>query len=99
MIGSEQPEAQRPIRMILFCPVCDTQHIDAPDDRTQGWVNPPHRSHLCHHCGTIWRPADVATEGVAAIETKGRADTWTVENRVGGGGMGRPTANTTATAK
>src|SRR5574340_600312 len=26
----------------------------------KGWDNPPHRSHLCHGCGHIWRPADVA---------------------------------------
>lgn len=40
------------------------------------WLNPPHRSHLCHRCGTIWRPADVPTNGVRAIGTKGEKDTW-----------------------
>ncbi|WP_197962631.1 hypothetical protein [Burkholderia cenocepacia] len=40
------------------------------------WENPPHRSHLCHACGTIWRPADLPTNGVAAIQTRGKADTW-----------------------
>lgn len=40
------------------------------------WTNPPHRSHLCHGCGTIWRPADVATNGVAAAQTRGTNDTW-----------------------
>ncbi|KVV12360.1 hypothetical protein WK77_05970 [Burkholderia ubonensis] len=72
--------------MLLFCPRCGTQHIDAPetkpddqDDRVPvtTWTNPPHRSHLCHACGIVWRPADVATVGVAAIETRGKADTWT----------------------
>lgn len=43
----------------------------------QRWTNPPHRSHLCHACKTIWRPADVPTNGVAAIATRGKADTWT----------------------
>lgn len=38
------------------------------------WLNPPHRSHLCLNCGCIWRPADVPTNGVAAIKTKGQAD-------------------------
>lgn len=38
------------------------------------WTNPPHRSHLCHGCGHIWRPADVPTNGVQAIKTKGRSD-------------------------
>lgn len=40
------------------------------------WNNPPHRSHLCHACGCIWRPADVPTNGVASIQTEGKADTW-----------------------
>ncbi|CAJ7720283.1 Uncharacterised protein [Burkholderia pseudomallei] len=77
-----QPE---PIDMLLFCPKCGKQHIDEPEvvfgdaDDSDGeviWDNPPHRSHLCHACGTIWRPADVPTNGVAAIATRGRADTW-----------------------
>lgn len=75
-----------PIDMLLFCPNCGTQHIDAPEEheRDEGlsvrmdvsWTNPPHRSHLCHACECIWRPADVPTNGVAAITTKGKADTW-----------------------
>lgn len=71
-----------PIDMLLFCPVCGLQHIDKPDEDTHTasdgtetrWDNPPHRSHLCHGCGHIWRPADVATNGVAAIKTRGKAD-------------------------
>ncbi|KVX62440.1 hypothetical protein [Burkholderia stagnalis] len=82
----ESTPAAAPIPMLLFCPRCGTQHVDAPetklddqDDRVPitTWTNPPHRSHLCHACGIIWRPADVATVGVAAIETRGKADTWT----------------------
>ncbi len=41
------------------------------------WGNPPHKSHLCHGCGHIWRPADVPTNGVAAIQTKGKNDSPT----------------------
>jgi hypothetical protein len=75
-----------PIDMVLHCPKCHTQHIDCPDPVTEGhadgprescagtWTNPPHRSHLCAHCGHIWRPADVPTNGVAAIKTRGKAD-------------------------
>lgn len=66
--------AQEPIDMVLHCPKCGLQHIDAPDERTPGWKNEPHRSHLCHGCGHIWRPADVPTNGVQAITTKGKAD-------------------------
>ncbi|WP_196486212.1 hypothetical protein [Burkholderia cepacia] len=85
---------EAPIPVLLFCPRCGTQHIDAPETEpgrliSSGpnagravpprvtWDKPPHRSHLCHACGIIWRPADVATVGVAAIETHGKADTWT----------------------
>lgn len=62
--------------MVLHCPKCGLQHIDAPDDRTPDWKNEPHRSHLCHNpaCGYIWRPADVPTNGVQAVKTKGKAD-------------------------
>lgn len=62
-----------PINMLLWCPQCNAQHIDAP---SEGWDNPPHRSHLCHECGCIWRPADVPTNGVAEVKTAGDADTW-----------------------
>lgn len=81
----------QPIDMILHCPLCGVQHIDAPSGEhaaicnitcgmpAQGcscgkWTNPPHRSHLCHGCGCIWRPADVPTNGVKAIKTKGKSD-------------------------
>lgn len=71
-------EEGKAIPMLLFCPKCGVQHVDAP---SEGWTNPPHRSHLCHACGTIWRPADVPTEGVASISTAGKADNWTVNDR------------------
>lgn len=61
--------------MLLFCPMCGVKHVDAPDERTPDWTNPPHKSHLCHGCGCIWRPADVPTEGVEAIATVGKSDT------------------------
>lgn len=65
----------QPIDIILFCPACHSQHIDAPEPSV-GWTNPPHKSHLCHVCRAIWRPADVPTNGVAAIKTRGEHDTW-----------------------
>jgi hypothetical protein len=64
-----------PIPMVLLCPECSAQHIDAPEP-SFSWSNPPHRSHKCRRCGCIWRPADVATTGVAALTTRGKADTW-----------------------
>jgi hypothetical protein len=76
--------ASEPIPMVLHCPSCGLQHIDAPDapgdahahsdGHESRWNNPPHRSHLCHGCGTIWRPADVPTVGVESIQTRGKAD-------------------------
>ncbi len=62
-----------PIDMMLTCPRCRTLHVDKPDGE---WTNPPHKSHLCGNCGTIWRPADVFTNGVGSIATRGKADTW-----------------------
>jgi hypothetical protein len=83
-------EESKPIDMLLFCPVCHLQHIDkdeTPSDREwsalsagdreiQYWTNPPHNSHLCAFCKTVWRPADVPTNGVAAIQTRGKKDSW-----------------------
>jgi hypothetical protein len=66
---------EAPIDMVLPCPECGTRHIDAPEPE-RGWDNPPHRSHLCHECGCIWRPADVPTNGVAAVQTRGKHDTF-----------------------
>ena len=62
---------QEPIPMILHCPKCHMQHID---EVSETWNNPPHRSHECQGCKTIWRPADVPTNGVLTITTKGKAD-------------------------
>jgi hypothetical protein len=61
------------IDMVLHCPACGLQHIDAPEPENN-WINPPHRSHLCHGCGHKWRPADVATNGVAETQTMGEDD-------------------------
>lgn len=89
IFGQAPQRATNPIPMILFCPNCGLQHIDAPGDpesftdepgrrwanpMRSGWTNPPHRSHLCEACDHVWRPADVATEGVAEIRTRGMID-------------------------
>lgn len=77
--GCEHPP---PIDMVLHCPQCHQQHIDEPeretsvcgDGRESQWTNPPHRSHMCKGCGLIWRPADVPTNGVQAVRTRGGRD-------------------------
>lgn len=90
VVGEAEISEPPPIPMVLYCPNCGAQHVDAaepcpdegcphygtPHGHPELWANPPHRAHLCHACGTIWRPADVATTGVAHIQTKGKADTW-----------------------
>jgi hypothetical protein len=67
-------ERDAPVDMLLWCPNCGAQHIDAPDERTPDWTNPPHKSHLCHACAWIWRPSDRPTNGVATIKTHGEKD-------------------------
>lgn len=83
-----KPEAAEPapIDMVLHCPKCGAQHVDAPEGtgtfygtdenpvELMLWDNPPHKSHFCHACGYIWCPADVPTNGVLAINTKGKDD-------------------------
>ena len=70
------PAPQAPIPMVLHCPKCGMQHLDVPE-HWDGKVE-VHKSHLCvpaaGGCGHIWRPADVPTTGVAAVQTKGKAD-------------------------
>jgi len=68
------PKMVAPVDMLLFCPICDWQHVDAPDEQTPGWDNPPHKSHLCRMCGHIWRPSDRPTNGILMITTKGEKD-------------------------
>lgn len=77
VLSAIQSAETAPIDMLLFCPRCDMQHVDEP---SEGWNNPPHRSHLCLECGCVWRPADVATNGVSGIETKGKADNWDAQS-------------------
>lgn len=51
-----------------------SRSFDKPVCTYTAWTNPPHCSHLCHACGWVWRPADVATNGVAEIKTRGQND-------------------------
>src|ERR1044072_1073994 len=79
-----------PIDLLLFCPMCATQHVDeakpdvcekcgceeefCPCEDFTAWLNPPHKSHRCTACNHVWRPADVPTNGVAELKTKGERD-------------------------
>ena len=57
----ELRERRTPIPMILFCPMCNTRHIDKGDFATR-----PHHTHACQKdtCGFVWRPAINTTVGV-----------------------------------
>lgn len=76
-----------PIPMILYCPACGTQHVDAAESPGEDgmmpvWENPPHRTHKCGVCEMTWRPADVPTIGVAQLKTRGTDDKWTSQPSV-----------------
>jgi hypothetical protein len=84
--SSDKGEA---VDMVLYCPKCGFQHIDAPEidildiqlvnagmpDADRSWTNPPHKSHLCHKCNHIWRPSDNPTNGVERTKSGKDADT------------------------
>src|SRR3546814_10444253 len=42
--ASSHTDDPPPVDMILPCPNCGRLHIDGPDERSEGWQNPPHRS-------------------------------------------------------
>lgn len=60
-------QAGEPAAMLLYCPRCQKQHIDAPEPESD-WTNPPHATHTCGGCGLNWRPSNINTVGVAEIE-------------------------------
>jgi predicted RNA-binding Zn-ribbon protein involved in translation (DUF1610 family) len=51
-----------PIRMIINCPQCGTQHVD-----TGEWETKPHRSHLCANCGFRFKTSESFTVGVVKL--------------------------------
>lgn len=63
--SSVPSSARPPIPMLMFCPRCSKQHIDAPKG---DWANPPHATHTCQHCGLLWRPSNENTAGVSGIK-------------------------------
>jgi rubredoxin len=52
-------ELQEPVPMLLWCPDCQSRHIDEGKFAAQ-----PHHTHACQSCGHVWRPAVVDTVGV-----------------------------------
>lgn len=62
----EAAEAERakPIPMQLWCPLCQTRHVDEGE-----WATRAHHTHSCQNpkCGLTWRPAVVPTVGVYTL--------------------------------
>ena len=57
-IPSKEPE---PTPLILYCPSCNTQHIDEGE-----WATKPHKTHECQSCGQLFRPDDKPTVGISS---------------------------------
>lgn len=81
---ADRAERAAPIDMVLFCPNCGKQHVDAPEPdlgpSKDGsgdmplWSNPPHRSHLCHDCCFLcWEALgeDVTVEHLVPVSQGG----------------------------
>lgn len=70
--GMHVPDDLAATRSCSVCRECD--------GFVAAWDNPPHKSHLCKPedggCGSLFRIADVPTNGVAEIKTRGENDTW-----------------------
>lgn len=58
-LASAERLRAEPLAMLLVCPCCGERHIDEGVFATK-----VHHTHACQHCGTVWRPAIVATVGV-----------------------------------
>jgi len=61
--ASGDPVVQ-PIPMIINCPKCYGQHIDREEWAT---ALKAHKTHLCEHCGELFRLANVPTVGVEVL--------------------------------
>jgi hypothetical protein len=61
-----------PFRMVMSCPFCCKPHVDRGE-----WTTKLHKTHLCvddtetapeQGCGTLWRPSEYPTVGVATLQ-------------------------------
>lgn len=65
-------EQEAPIPMLLFCPRCEHQHIDAPEPET-GWTNPPHAERIA-----AARPS--AEARIKALRDESERLDWFIDN-------------------
>ena len=56
-------QLQKPIDMLLWCPVCHERHYDEGEFATKA-----HSTHACQSCGFVWKPSKHATRGVRFLE-------------------------------
>lgn len=57
--GQSGWDLEKPLPMLLFCPMCRARHVDRGEFATK-----PHHTHACQTCGHCWRPAVAHTVGV-----------------------------------
>lgn len=70
-----------PVPMILYCPTCQKQHIDAPEPAV-GWTNPHHSKHRCAFCKTEWRPFPYKTTGMTVEDFTRQKNELTEDDQV-----------------
>jgi hypothetical protein len=59
-LGDIEKAKNARVPLELKCPQCDMIHVDQEE-----WAHEiPHRTHLCHGCGNLWKPYPVGTVGV-----------------------------------
>lgn len=58
------------------CETCGKSESECICVTFEAWLNPPHKSHRCNNpaCNHVWRPADVATNGVKDLKSQGARD-------------------------
>jgi hypothetical protein len=60
----DQLRGLAPTPMIIHCPKCHWQHVDRDEWAT---AEKAHKTHLCEHCGELFRVANIPTVGVEAL--------------------------------
>lgn len=64
-----------PVKMLLWCPMCSTRHVDVGE-----FAFFSHHTHACQECGLTWRPAVVATVGVQFLPGFSAAEELPIKN-------------------
>lgn len=77
--------ATAPVPLAIDCPACGKEHVDTVDPVTGiDWATRSHKTHLCLHCGVLFKPYDHATVGIALTRTEAEQavlDAWAEDER------------------